>query len=110
MILVFTLTLVIFLGVVWILMWVKTPHYQMQREDIILLLQTVLLGQASENDWAIFLSSSFRHSPELELIKERCAVIDESEYSTQANKGYLFTRKGLQQLKEILQELETGAH
>ncbi len=107
MILLFTLTLATFIGVVWILMWVKTPHYQMQREDIIRLLQLVLSGHASENDWAIFLSSSFRHSPELETVKARCVVIDETEYLTHANKGFLFTRKGLKALREVLLELES---
>lgn len=109
MIQVFALTLAIFLGVVWILLSVKTPHYQMQREDVIRLFKSVLVGQASENDWAIFLSSSFRHLPELESVRERCNLIDETEYAARTNNGFLFTRKGLDEIKILLAELEAGA-
>jgi len=107
MIQLFTLTLLIFLGVVWILLSVKTPHYQMQRADVIRLLQAVVVGQASENDWAIFLSSSFRHAPGLEQVRERCAQIDEQSYLAHAPNGFLFTQLGLDQIKALLADLES---
>lgn len=103
---VFVVTALVFLIVVGVLLWVRHPHYQMTKADVIAVLQKVLVGQASENDWAIFLSSSFRHCPELELIREECAAIDEREYLGQTRSGYLFTDRGLEELKRILVRVE----
>ncbi len=103
---VFVITLLIFLVVIGVLLWVKHPHYLMTKADVIALLQKVLVGQASENDWAIFLSSSFRHCPELEVIREACAVIDEREYLGHARTNYLFSDKGLEELKRVLVRVE----
>ncbi len=44
---VFVITLLIFLVVIGVLLWVKHPHYQMAKADVIVLLQNVLVGQAS---------------------------------------------------------------
>jgi hypothetical protein len=88
------------------LLWVKTPHYLMDKDDVIKLLQQVLVGQANENDWAIFLATSFRHSPALNNIRSRCAAIDENAYIGHAKTGFLFTESGLGALREILVELE----
>lgn len=103
---IFAITLCIFLVVMGVLLWVKNPHYQMTREDVTALLQKVLVGQASENDWAVFLSSSFRHCPELEDIRAVCAAIDEREYLGQSRADYLFSKKGLEELQRILVRVE----
>lgn len=103
---VFVITLVVFLSVIGVLLWVKTPRYQMTKTDLILLLQKVLVGQASENDWAIFLSSSFRHCPELEPFRDACAAIDEKEYLGHTPAGFLLSETGLAQVRWILEKLE----
>lgn len=104
--LVFFITLTVFMCVIGVLLWVKTPRYQMTRKDLIELLQKVLVGQASENEWAIFLSSSFRHCPELEPFRDACAAIDEKEYLGYSRAGYLFSEKGLMQIKRLLSQVE----
>lgn len=103
--LVFFITLAVFLSVIGVLLWVKTPRYQMTREDLIELLQKVLVGQASENDWAIFLSSSFRHCPELEHFRDACAAIDEKEYLGHTRSGFLLSEHGLMQIRWILEKV-----
>ncbi|HTF97707.1 MAG TPA: hypothetical protein VL995_16340 [Cellvibrio sp.] len=103
---IFVVTLFIFLMVIGVLLWVKHPHYLMTKADVIALLQKVLVGQASENDWAIFLSSSFRHCPELEMIREACAAVDEREYLGQTRPEFLFSDKGLEELQRILVRVE----
>lgn len=103
---IFVVTLFIFLIVIGVLLWVKHPHYLMTKADVIALLQKVLVGQASENDWAIFLSSSFRHCPELEMIREACAAVDEREYLGQTRPEFLFSDKGLEELQRILVRVE----
>jgi hypothetical protein len=104
--LVFIVTLLMFLSVIGILLWVKTPRYQMTKADFIQLLQKMLVGQASENDWAIFLSSSFRHCPELEPFRDACAAVDETEYLGHTRAGFLLSERGLLQLREILERVE----
>lgn len=78
----------------------------MTKADVITLLQRVLVGQASENDWAIFLSTSFRHCPPLEQIRDACALLDEKEYLGTGRGEFLFTETGLRQLSVILHEVE----
>jgi hypothetical protein len=78
----------------------------MTREDLVELLQKVLVGQASENDWAIFLSSSFRHCPELEPFRDACAAIDEKEYLGHTRTGFLLSESGLTQIRWILAKVE----
>lgn len=103
---VFVITLAVFLSVIGVLLWVKTPRYQMTQADLIQLLQKVLVGQASENDWAIFLSSSFRHCPELEPFRDACAAIDEKEYLGHTRAGFLLSETGLAQVRWILEKVE----
>lgn len=103
---VFVITLAVFLSVIGVLLWVKTPRYQMTKADVIRLLQKVLVGQASENDWAIFLSSSFRHCPELEPFRDACAAIDEKEYLGHTRAGFLLSETGLAQVRWILEKVE----
>lgn len=104
MLTVLLITLCIFIIVVGVLWWVKTPHYLMQKADVVRLLQHVLLGQASENDWAIFLSSSFRHAPQLAAVRDACAAIDELAYiGGRSKSGLLFNEHGLQLIKQQLE-------
>jgi len=102
---VFAITLSTFVIVVGVLLWVKTPHYLMQKVDVIQLLEKVLVGQASENEWAIFLSSSFRHAPELETVRDACINIDETEYLGYTRDGFLFSERGLLHIKQLLDQL-----
>lgn len=88
-------------------MWVKTPHYLMSKQDVIRLFQQILVGQASENDWAIFLSSSFRHIPDLDLIRLECLTLDETEYLSSAPGGYILTEAGLARLRQLLFRVES---
>ena len=74
--------------------------------DVKSLLQRVLVGQASENEWAIFLSSSFRHCPELEPVRNTCAAIDEKEYLGHTRAGFLFSETGLLQIRVVLIDID----
>lgn len=103
---IFVITLIVFLCVIGVLLWVKTPRYQMTKADVVHLLQNVLVGQASENDWAIFLSSSFRHCPVLEPFRDACAAIDEKEYFGHTRAGFLLSETGLAQIRWILKKVE----
>ena len=49
-------TLIFLLAVIAVLLWVKTPYYRLRKGNVRCLLQMVLAGTASENDWAVFTS------------------------------------------------------
>ena len=100
------LTILIFIVILVVLMWVRTPRYRIQRHNVIALLELVLNGQASENDWRVFAAVPLRHNPELDEIRERCMDIEEREYIGPSRSGLLFSQQGLEELRELLQNLK----
>ena len=94
--------------VVGTLMWVKTPHYQVDRAQAIQLLEWMILGQASENDWRVFCDYPIRHNDQLELVRQRCLEIEEDHYIGDTRAGHLLDREGLEQLRELLDQLHQG--
>src|SRR5690606_41622699 len=84
-------------------LWVRTPRYRIQRHNVIALLELVLQGRASENDWRVFAAIPLRHNPALEEVRERCMDIEEREYIGPGRNGFLFSQKGLGVLREILE-------
>lgn len=104
--LVFVVTMLIFLALTGVLLWAKNTYHVMTQADVIKLLQNVLVGQASENEWAIFLSTSFRRYPALESIRAACAEIDEKEYLGHSPSGHLLSKEGLAQLQRVLKQVE----
>jgi len=105
MLITLTLTIVIFLLVLGTLLWVRTPRYRIERHNVITLLEMVLTGQATENDWQVFSAVPLRHDATLNAIRERCLEIEEHEYM-ESNPPYLFSQKGLDELHNILLELK----
>jgi hypothetical protein len=94
--------------VVLILSRVRTPRYRLRRENVILLLEMVLDGRAREKDWNVFVGIPIRYDSELEDIRLRCIEIEQRELIgdvTAGRRRHLFTRKGLEELRALLQEL-----
>ncbi len=100
-------TLLLFGVVLLVLAWAP-PYRRLTRQDVISLLRLVLDGRATEHDWRLFSALPLRHNPMLEAIRERCMDIEDREYRGPNQKGLLFTRKGLDELRDILAELEAA--
>src|SRR5690606_40107181 len=84
------LTILIFIAVLVVLAWVRTPRYRIQRHNVIALLELVLQGRASENDWRVFAAIPLRHNPALEEVRERCMDIEERDRkSTRLNSSHV---------------------
>ncbi len=92
-----------------LLMWVKTPHYQPDKQQVIRLLEWMLLGQASDNDWRVFCGYPLRHNEELEWVRQQCVDIDEQYYIGDTRAGHLLSRRGLQELEELLKVLKNSS-
>ena len=105
----FFLTLLLTFIVVSIAMWVflrvGAPVYQLDKNNVIRLLELVLAGDATENDWHVFIGVPLRHNADLRLVQQRCSDLGETEY-VGASSATLFTDKGTQTLKSILHELK----
>jgi len=79
------------------------PVYRLEKKNILTLLTLVVEGQATENDWEVFLGLPIRHNDQLEAIRLLCCDISEREYI--GGSGYLLTKKGIEEVKQILTEL-----
>ena len=84
----------------------KTPYYRVDKERMMHVLEMVLSGQATDNDWQIIAGMPIRHAPELEAIRQQCADIEERYYIGEQKPPYLFTNEGLKELKILLGKLK----
>lgn len=98
----------IIISVVLILGWVRTPRYRLSRQNVIALLKLILEGRATEHDWRLFSALPLRHDPQLDAVRSRCLEIEDREYVGGRKGGYLFSDRGLAELRDILHELESA--
>jgi hypothetical protein len=105
----FVLTLLLTFLLVSIAMWVfvrlGAPVYRPDENNVITLLELVLSGNATENDWHVFMGIPLRHCELLQAVQQRCSELGETEYVGECS-ATLFTEKGTQALKLILEELK----
>ena len=88
-----------------LLLWVKTPWYRVDAQKMLRVLEMVLTGQATANDWTMAFGMTIRHDPELERLRQQCCLIEE-KYFTERGGDYLFTREGLSALSPIREQLK----
>jgi hypothetical protein len=82
--------------------------YRLEKENVVELLSLVLNGNATTNDWEVFLGLPIRHDAILENIRLRCQVINKVEGTN--HPGNLLTEKGVKEIRKLLIELlETDA-
>lgn len=92
--------------------WVKTPIYRVDKPRMIRVLEMVLTGQATENDWRMVFAMSIRYDPELEEIRQQACIIEEQHFKDLSNQtsrsDYLFTDAGLAELEKLLEQLKAN--
>jgi hypothetical protein len=86
---------------------IKTPYYRVDQQQMIHVLEMVLTGQATDNNWQMTFGMVIRHSPELETIRQQCLDIEEVCYIGNQTSLHLFSEQGLAQLRIVLAELKT---
>jgi hypothetical protein len=86
---------------------IKTPYYRIDHQQMIHVLEMVLTGQATDNNWQMTFGMVIRHSPELEVVRQQCIDIEETHYIGRQSSSYLFSEQGLAQLREVLVELKS---
>jgi len=86
---------------------IKTPYYRINRQQMIHVIEMVLTGQATDNNWQMTFGMIIRHSPELEVVRQRCLDIEEAHFIGNHTSPYLFSEQGLSQLRDVLAELKS---
>jgi len=102
-------TLVFVFVVLLIFLKFGVPVYRVERSNIICLLKLVMAGEATDNDWNVFIGVPIRHDPELDEIRCLCADITEREMLGERS-PVIFSAKGYLELQEILDNLLAQAH
>lgn len=100
------LTLLIAAVLFCVFRWVKTPYYRVDAARMIHVLELVLTGQATDNDWQMTFSMTIRHYPDLEAIRQQCVAIEEQHYTGDSKPPYLFSKTGLTELTDIIERLK----
>lgn len=105
------ITLVLALAIIAVLfalfLQLKTPYYRVDKEKMIRVVEMVLTGQATDNDWQMVFGMTIRHNPELEAIRQQCLEVEEKFYIGEQRPPYLFSTEGLEVLDQILTELKS---
>jgi hypothetical protein len=96
------LSLLIASALFFLFRWVKTPYYRVDRQRMIDILEMVLTGQATENDWRLTFGMSIRHQPVLEPLRQQCLDIEEKYFIGESKPPYLFSKEGLTELEKVL--------
>ncbi|WP_305856414.1 hypothetical protein [Balneatrix alpica] len=107
----FLLTLVVILFTWWGFSRMGVPSYRPSRSKVEELLQGLIDGYTSREEWELFIGMPIQHDPELEAIRVRCVALEEGDdqhppYPHGIN-GYLYNRAGREAAKLILQEVKT---
>lgn len=90
--------------------WVKTPFYRVDKARMVQVLEMVLTGQATENDWRIVFDITIRHDSNLEAFRQQALEIEEKHFiglsASSARSDYLFSQQGLVELETLLQNVK----
>jgi len=80
------------------------PVYRVEAINIRVLLESVLREMATSADWDVFIGMRIHQDPELDKIRQQCAMLAETEMTERAGM-VIFSEKGRAQLSEILARL-----
>jgi hypothetical protein len=106
----FAVTLVILCLMAAALYFGRAPTYRPSRAEVLALLQGVLDGTTTRQQWDLYVGMPLRHDPELEEIRLRCLVLQEgNDREPAAGEGideHLFDRAGRARLGVIVDDLK----
>ena len=100
------LTFCIVLLALLVFRYVGLPVYRVEAVNIKTLLESVLAETATIADWDVFVGMPIRHDPELDIIRQQCAMLAESALSERRGL-VIFNSRGREQLVQILDGLNT---
>lgn len=106
----FVVTLLILCLMAAALHFGRSPIYRPSRAEVLALLQGVLNGTTTREQWDLFVGLPMHHDPELEDIRRCCLVLqegnDDEPAAGEGLDGYLFDRAGRERMAAIVGELQ----
>ncbi len=102
------LALVIFVGLFAMFLGNKEPVYRLQRENLICLFEMLLKGEASEDDWNVFIEMPIRHDESLEEIRAFCIEITGEKIKPGID-GLTLTEAGRVEIERLLVSLKSSS-
>lgn len=100
------LTFALILIALLVFRYVGLPIYRVEAINVKVLLESVLEQQATEADWDVFIGMPIRHNPQLDEIREQCAML--AEHDMTVSRGRVcFSATGRAELAELLQRINT---
>ena len=84
----------------------KRPVYQLTTENVARLFEQVLNGEASEDDWDVFIEIPIRYNDDLEKVRQSSIDIYE-QHLIGRSAGFLMAEQGLEAIAELRDELLT---
>jgi hypothetical protein len=110
LLIIFLITLLVTLTLVFALLFGKAPTYRPSRERVIELLESVLSGQAQPSQWDLFIGMPIQHDELLEQTRVRAVMLHEGlngvARAREGIDGYIYDRAGREQIAELLSELK----
>ncbi|HBD13184.1 MAG TPA: hypothetical protein DCZ13_13615 [Porticoccaceae bacterium] len=103
----FLLTLAVVLVAILVFVRVGTPIYRIDRDNVIALFELVVAGEATENDWHVFIGVPVRHDERLQDIQKTCIELTETEFIGERGR-HLFSDRGMAQVRDMLSDLKRG--
>ena len=100
------ITVVLSIGIICLLLatfvWVKTPYYRVDGERMLKVLEMILTGQATDNDWHTTFGMTIRHSPELEDIRQQCIDVEDKHFVGESTSAIYFRARVCLPLKKYV--------
>lgn len=109
LLLVFVITLIFSLGLVFALSFGKVPTYRPSRDQVVALLEGLLNGSATHSQWDLFIGMPIQHDEALEAVRVNCVILHEgldgSDPAREGIDGYIYDRAGREKIAKILEDL-----
>lgn len=106
--LVFLVVMVVFVAGTYFWMNRKPAvEYKPAKEDILILLRKVVGGLNTELEWSTFVGVPITNDEILEVIRKKCAVIEEGlQNAKDLKEGFTLNESGMIEIKKMITELE----
>lgn len=96
----FLITFLLLLAIFGFLAFLRRPFYQINETNLSQLFDLVLAGEASVDDWNVFIEMPIRYNDELESIRLKCVEITE-RFSVRDKYRFLLSEEGRAALKML---------
>ena len=94
--------LIVFVGLVLF----RPPVYRLEKHNLIRLFELALSGQATDEDWEVFIHMPIRYDDELEDIRQQCEIMSEKKaFYVDSQRRLCLDDSAKERLSEFIKDL-----